>query len=137
MVCDDISKGITVLTKDLKHVRTISSPFHDHYANYVMDVCSDEKGCLYVSDGGRCNYYEEMPGMTSLCPFGENRMRPSGVCMMTGEHVFVANEDNHCICVFTTKREHVNSFGQHGRNEGDFEYPTGGCVWTGMFSVRL
>ena len=41
---------------------------------------------------------------------------------LTDEYVHVANKGKHNIEVYTTKGDHVTSFGQWGSNDGEFKY---------------
>ena len=49
------------------------------------------------------------------------------VCV-AGQFVYVADNWKHCVSVFTTKGEHVTTFGQEGSDDGDFYSPLGVCV---------
>ena len=52
---------------------------------------------------------------------------PEGI-YVSSQYVYVTNDGNHTISVYTTEGEHVTSFGQGGSNEGDFNGPGGVCV---------
>ena len=112
MVCDSASKSITVFSKDLKQVRKIGCG--PGQFGHPRDVCSDEEGHLYVSDGVSQCVHVFSNGGEFLHSFGQGKLEyPVGVCV-TGQHMCVADRLGNCVCVFTTEGEHVTSFGQCG-----------------------
>ena len=132
MVCDH-KGGVIVYTKELKYVRKIGS--HGNGPGQfggIWGVSSDEHGNLYVSDSDKSCVHVFSNG-EFLHSFGcgedgeKMLSRPCGVCV-AGQYVYVVNYWKHCVSVFTTKGEHVTSFGQRGSGDGDFKNPHGVCV---------
>ncbi len=131
MVCDKKNKCILVYTKELKYVRQIKDPVH---FKYIRDVSPDEHGNLYVCDGEKsCSIHILSNGGEYLHSFGcdgrgVNMLSyPCGI-YVASQYVYVTNNSNHTISVYTTEGEHVTTFGKGGSNEGDFVYPWGVCV---------
>ena len=49
---------------------------------------------------------------------------PAAVCVCVhGHYAYATNIINHCASVFTTDGEHVSSFCQCGKKEGNFKLP--------------
>ena len=126
VVCDIMNNCIHVYTTELKYVRQIGSPGEGRVEfSSIEDISSDQHGNLYV-----CDYFNTR--IQVLSSNGEYlhsfvMSDPCGVCV-AGQYVYVANWKNHNISVFTTEGAYVTSFGQEGRNEGDFKNPWGVCV---------
>ena len=132
MVCD-YEGGIKVYTKELKYVRKIGS-HGDGLGQFggIWGVSSDERGNLYVSDDDEsCVHAFSNGEFLHSFGCGEDGEKvlssPRGVCV-AGQYVYVANYGNDCVSVFTTKGEHVTTFGQEGSGDGDFIDPHGVCV---------
>ena len=132
MVCN-LGDGVMVYTKELKYVRKIGSHGDDPgQFGGILGVSSDEHGNLYVSDYGKsCVHVFSNGEFLHSFGCGEDGEKvlssPHGVCV-AGQYVYVANYGKHCVSVFTTKGEHVTTFGQKGSGDGDFNCPYGVCV---------
>ena len=132
MVCN-FYDGVMVYTKELKYVRKIGS-HGDGLGQFdgIWGVSSDEHGNLYVSDYRKSCVHVFSNG-EFLHSFGCGKdgekvlLRPRGVCV-AGQYVYVANFGKQCVSVFTTKGEHVTTFGQKDSDAGDFDCPRGVCV---------
>ena len=132
MVCS-YGDGVMVYTKELKYVRKIGS-HGDGPGQFggIWGVFSDEHGNPYVSDSGKsCVHVFSNGEFLHSFGCGEDRekvlSRPRGVCV-AGQYVYVTDYEKHCVSVFTTKGEHVTTFGQRGSGDGDFNGPLGVCV---------
>ena len=125
MVTERINHGtIKVYTTELEYVREIVS--HQEGTGTFHRISSDKHGNLYVSviNKNPCIQVLNNRGEV-LHSFGRKELSsPYGVCV-TDEYVYVANSNNDNIEVYTTKGEHVTSFGQFGHDEGDFNSPCG------------
>ena len=132
MVCN-YGYGVMVYTKELKYLRKIGS-HGDGPGQFdgIWGVSSDEHGNLYGSDHDKSRVHVFSNG-EFLHSFGCGEdgekvlLCPRGVCV-AGLYVYVVNYGKHCVSVFTTKGEHVNTFGQWGSGNHDFNYPVGVCV---------
>ena len=132
MVCDS-KGGVMVYTKELKYVRKIGSQ-GDGPGQFggIWGVSSDEHGKLYVSDCVKsCVHVFSNGEFLHSFGCGEDGEKvlsyPRGVCV-AGQYVYVANYWKQCVSVFTTKGEHVTTFGQWGSADGDLKWPYGVCV---------
>ena len=135
IACNDIDdeKCIDVYTKELKFVRKIGS-YGDGPGQIrsIWGVSSDEHGNLYVSDYVKsCVHVFSNGEFLHSFGCGEDGEKvlngPYGVCV-AGQYVYVADHKKHCVSVFTTKGEHVTTFGQRGSGDGDFDSPSGMCA---------
>ena len=131
MVCDGKYSCVMVYTKELEYVRQIGSPGKGPgQFNNIRDVSSDERGNLYVSDDGNRRIQvlsNSDEYLHSIC-FDENRFYfPVGVCVSC-QYVYVADNSNHNISVYTTMGEYVTTLGQRGSNEGEYSSPWGVCT---------
>ena len=132
MVCN-YDDGVSVYTKELKYVRKIGS-HGDGPGQFggIWGVSSDGHGNLYVADCGKsCVHVFSNGEFLHSFGCGEDGekvlSRPHGVCV-AGQYVYVVKYGKHCVSVFTTKGEHVTTFGQKGSGDGDFSFPCGVCV---------
>ena len=132
MVCN-YGDSVMVYTKELKYVRKIGSHgvgpgqfgciwgvSSDEHGN-LQSVSDSRKSCVHVFSNGEFlhSFGCGEDGGVLLCPYG--------VCV-AGQYVYVADYGKHCVSVFTTKGEHVTTFGQKGSGDGDFNGPLGVCV---------
>ncbi len=121
MVCASKNKCILVYTKELKYVRQIQDPVH---FEDIRDISPDEHGNLYVCDSGNSCIHVLSNGGEYLYSFGCDVTGIFGI-YVASQYVYVTNYNSHTISVYTTKGEHVTTFGS---NEGDCSYSRGVCV---------
>ena len=115
---------IKVYTTELEYVREIVS--RQEGTGTFNRMSSDKHGNLYVSviNKNPCIQVLSNRGEV-LHSFGRKELSsPYDVCV-TDEYVYVVNCNKHNIEVYTTKGEHVTSFGQYGSDEGHFYNPRG------------
>ena len=125
MVCDYVYGCVMVYTEELEYVRQLDSP-----DNNIYDVSSDEHGNLYVSDAHNHHIQVLSNGgeyLYSISCDGNKFNYPLGV-YVSGQYVYVADNSNHKVSVYTTMGGHVTTLGQKGINEGDFRFPWGVCT---------
>ena len=128
MLCKIGSRGtIMIYNRKLHYMRRIVQEDLGQFYN----LTSDNHGNLYVTD-----YHKSMIRVLSndgvlLHSFGcdsNGRLnKPHGICV-SGQYVYVSNYCGHNVSVFTTAGHYVTSFGQEGKDEGEFKYPCGICV---------
>ena len=125
MVTEHDNHGtIKVYTTELEYVREIVS--RQKGTGTFDRMSSDKHGNLYISVFNKNPCVQVLSNRGEvLHSFGRKELSdPRGVCV-TDEYVYVANFDKHNIEVYTTKGEHVTSFGQYGNDEGHFYSPRG------------
>ena len=139
MVCDSCCSCVMVYTKELEYVRQIGSPGKGPGQFYnIRYISSDEHGNLYVSDAApsypthhptRCIQVLSNGGeyLHSIYCDGNRLKLPFGVCV-SGQYVYVADNGNHNISVYTTMGEYVTTLGQEGSNKGKYSNPGGVCT---------
>ena len=54
--------------------------------------------------------------------------RPNNVAVDTSGMVYVSEDGNHRVSVFTSEGQFVTSFGRKGKGPGEFQYPHGLAV---------
>ena len=115
---------IKVYTTELEYIREIIS--HQKGTGTFDRMSSDKHGNLYVSIVNKNPCIQVLSNRGEILhSFGRKELSsPYGVCV-TDEYVYVATWDKHNIEIYTTKGKHVTSFGQYGRDEGDFYSPRG------------
>ena len=120
---------VMVYTKDLKYVRQFGSHGDGpgQFKTDILGVSSSETGNVYVSEYMRECVHVFSNGGEFLHSFGEGiggvkLKRPFGVCVV-GQYVYVGNNSDHGVWVFTTEGEYVTSFGKH-----DLGRPRGICL---------
>ncbi len=108
MVCDG-NDCIFVYTKELEYVRQIKDPVH---FKDIYDISPDEHGNLYVCDRGNSRIHVLTNGGEYLRSFGSdgsgvNKLSgPEGI-YISSQYVYVTNDGNHTISVYTTEGEHA------------------------------
>ena len=125
MVCD-YHNHVLVYTKELKQTRLVTA--HGSQSIHWYGISSDQNANLYIGDpqSDRLHVYNNSGAF--LRSFGKGRIRrPWSVCV-AGQYVYVSNNTGNNISVFTTEGEHVATFGQEGKGEGDLTSPYGVCV---------
>ena len=112
---------IKVYTTELEYVREIVS--HQEGTGTFNQMSSDKHGNLYVSvvNKNPCIQVLSNRGEVLHSFVRKELSSPHGVCV-TDEYVYVTNWNKHNIEVYTTKGEHVTSFGQRGSH---FNHPCG------------
>ena len=125
MLCERNSKGtIMVYDRELKYVRRIE---HGGMGEF-RGVSADQHGNLYVTDYTKSRIHVFSNDGVFLRSFrhdgnGVKRLNgPYGLCV-SGQYVYVTNYKGHNVSVFTTAGDHVTTFGEHGKKEGNFAYP--------------
>ena len=127
MLCELGCEGtIMICNRELAYVRRI---VHENMGVF-FNLSSDCHGNLYVADYGNSMIRIFSNDGVLLRSFGHddngmNRLNyPYGVCV-SGQYVYVSNLCGHNVSVFTTAGHYVTSFGQWGKDEGEFQYPRG------------
>ena len=123
-VCDCNNHRIQVFDLDLNFVRSIGSrgsgrgEFDQPY-----DVKFDTAGNMYVAEGGNGRVQVMDSSGRFIREFGRGKLsRPSGL-LIADKYVYVTDVSGRCIVVYETSGQYVTSFGRHGGNDGEFEYP--------------
>ena len=129
MMCENCRGTIVVFDKELNYLRHIEQK----RAGRLVGIASDNYGNMYTTDkSNECVQVFSKYGFL-LRSFGcdENGVKklcsPWGICVF-GQYVYVVNHGSHSVSVFTTDGVYVSSFGQHGREEGEFNTPCYLCV---------
>ena len=128
MLCERGNKGtIMIYNRELEYVRRI---VHEDMG-WFYNLSSDSHGNLYVTDCDKSMIRVFSNDGVLLCSFdcddnGMNKLNSWGVCV-SGQYVYVSNAGGHNVSVFTTAGHYVTSFGQEGREEGEFHSPCGIC----------
>ena len=123
IVCG-IKGNIECYTKSLKYVKEFASL--QEGTGLFNRMSSDRYGNLYFSviTKNPCIQVFNKRG-EFLYSFGKNELKePSGVCI-TDEYIYVTNWGKQNVEVYTTMGVHVTSFGQYGKNRGEFRHPYG------------
>ena len=127
MLCKYHSEGtIMIYNRELEYVRRIE---HEDMGQF-FNLSSDSHGNLYVTDSGKSMIRVFSNDGVLLRSFGrdDNRLNtPCGVCVSC-QYVYVSSFGSHNVSVFTTAGLYVTSFGQKGREEGEFDCPRGICI---------
>ena len=136
MLCERNNKGtIMVYDRELKYVRRVE---HSDMGEF-RGVSADNHGSLYVTDNTN-NYVRVFRNDGAfLRSFGHDsngirKLYDPNYVSVCGHFVYVINDGHyvtnrgHYVSVFTTTGDYVTSFGQHGHEEGEFNFPCGVCT---------
>ena len=127
MVCERNNRGtIMVYNRELNYVRKIVGAGMGE----LCALATDSAGCIYAADSNKlCVHIFSLQG-DHLSSFGcikrdrflRNQRKQLDFCV-TGEFVYVCNDFDHNVCVFTKEGELVTTFGQRGEKSGEFKTP--------------
>ena len=53
----------------------------------------------------------------------EGKLRMPSAIHIVDKYVYVSDWSDHCIVVYETSGQFVTSFGRHGHEKGEFDYP--------------
>ena len=113
--------AIKVYDKELTLLSTIK-----HSNMIVRGIATDVHWNLYVSDhNSSCIQLFSKDGVP-LHSFGHDQGElkcPYSLCLH-GQYVYVTDTISHCVFVFTTNGEYITSFGQCGKKDGNFNFPS-------------
>ena len=128
MVVDKKMNSIFVYTTELEYSRQIDSLSVGNKRG-IFDLSSDEHGNLYISHCGNSHIQVLSKYGKFLTSFGffKGNGKPAGICVACN-HVYVADESNHKIFIYTIDGKYISSFGKWGTNEGELYGPCGVCV---------
>ena len=123
-VCDRYNHRIQVFDLDLNFVRSIGSRGSGRGEfDAPFDVKFDTAGNMYVADRGNGRVQVMDSSGRFIREFGRGKLSgPSGL-LIADKYVYVSNFSDDCIVVYETSGQYVTSFGRHGQNEGEFQYP--------------
>ena len=130
-VSDRNMNSISVYSHELIYIKQIHS--HNIITSRqsgIFDLSVDHHGNLYLSHYGNGHVQVVSTEGELLHHFatdGGDKFQPRGISV-TGEFVYVANETDHKLCVFSLDGEPVASFGKWGTGKGEFYSPSGVCV---------
>ncbi len=92
-----------------------------------IGVAADDKNNLYVSDSIRKKIFVFTPDNKPVMEIGENYplQRPSGIAVNSSlKRLYVTDTTSHSIICFNLNGEFLFRFGQRGKAEGTFNFPT-------------
>ena len=139
-VCDDYNYRIQVLNEDLTFSDSFGSEGYDEKEfQYPFDVAFDSTGNVYVTDSsnhcikvftadGKFQRIIEREAEVGSTAKGEKPKWPTGICIDSNDIMYVTEEDNHCVSVFTCQGQFISSFGTKGTKPGQFSKPLGIAV---------
>ena len=127
-MCDANNHRIQVFDLNFNFVRSIGSRGKGRGEfNEPFDVKLDTAGnIIYVTDSNNSRVQVlDNSGhfIRTLCDEGERKLSlPSGL-HIADRYVYVSDWFGNCIVVYETSGQFVTSFGGHGQNEGEFDWP--------------
>ncbi|XP_070554793.1 tripartite motif-containing protein 2-like [Ptychodera flava] len=96
--------------------------------NYAA-ATSTEKTLYFVTTGGVSGVFVFDVDLKIVGCFTENMANPRGIAVnQSNNHLYVADENSHCVHMFDREGGKIESFGRKGREEGNFDSPEGVCV---------
>lgn len=123
---------ITVYNTELNLVRQFGSKGGDlRQFDTIHGLAADEHCNLYVCDSGKSCvqvFSDHGEFLHSFSSKESGKLKhPFGVCVF-GQYVYVTDNINHNLTIFTIEGEYVTSFGREGEETGNFENPWDVCV---------
>lgn len=124
-VTDIGSKTMTIFDKKKGEVITVEGSQKEQFL-YPVDVVSDRKGNIYVSDSVLAKVYvfnSDGDFTHTIAPKG--LLRPVGVAIsVDGKQLYIVDALSSQIHVTTLKGEFLHSIGRKGNGQGEFNRPT-------------
>ena len=128
MMCNNKEGCVMVYNMELEYMRRIGSKGDGpEQLNETRGISSDERGNLYISDRGKSCILVFSNSGEFLRSFWNQLAIPFGVSV-SGRYVYVCDQLNHNLVIFTTEGEYVAAIGQRGQGKGGFNYPWCVCV---------
>lgn len=129
MVCEKEKNIITVYNTDLEYSRQMESPGTSTASQQgISDIAADSHGLIYTSHHGSSHIQVLNNAGELLRTFefsdGNGTNNPCGISV-AGRYVYVTDETNHKVFVYSTEGEFLTSFGQWGSAKGHFYGPCG------------
>ena len=127
MVCERGNKGtIMVYDRELNYVRKIAGTDMGKFRG----LAADSTGNIYTADWEKLRVSVFSHQGDHLRSFGcnlngENILKKPLALCVAGQFVYVCNNLDHNVCVFTTEGKLVTMFGQRGDKSGEFYTPYG------------
>ena len=122
-VCEHDDHQIMIFDKE----QLVQSSTQLRFFNHPRDLTTDEKGTLYVADVGINRIHVLADGKVIRVIHGVPS--PSGVCYDHKRQVLYVAEQLNCrVSVFTPNGDHLYSFGKKGTKEGELNSPMGLAV---------
>lgn len=124
-VTDISHKALYVFDKKKSKVITIEGTPKENFL-YPIDVVTDKKGNIYVSDSIRAKIYVfDKNGDFSHTIVLREFQRPVGLALgADGDKLYVVDSVSSQIHVTTLKGKYLNSIGKNGNGDGEFNRPT-------------
>ena len=124
-VTDIGTKTLTIFDKKEEEVIIVEGPENDRFL-YPVDVVSDKKGNIYVSDSVLAKVYVfESDGDFSHTIAPKALLRPVGVAISAdGQRLYIVDALSSQIHVTTLKGKFLRSIGRKGNGHGEFNRPT-------------
>ena len=130
VVCDKNINSMAVYDTDLVYIKQVNSHNIGSRETGIFDLSVDYCGNFYLSHCGNQHVQVISSDGELLRFFGTedgDRFQPRGI-FVAGQFVYVANEINHKLCVYSLEGEFVASIGKWGSGKCDFYSPVGVCV---------
>ncbi len=92
-----------------------------------VGVDTDDQGRIYVSDGAQARVVVYTPDGQYLNAFGgrDYLSKPVGIAVDDArDRVYVVDTKQHRVVVFDRSGNHIMNFGEHGPDDGMFNWPT-------------
>lgn len=136
IISDKNTNSLAVYTTDLVYLKQISSLNAGSSKTGIADLTVDWSGNLYLSHCGNQHIQVITRDGELIRFFGGSgaKFQPGGISV-AGEFVYVADETNHQVSVYSLEGELVASLGKWGTGKGNFYGPCGVCVHHGYVYV--
>ncbi|RUM61887.1 MAG: hypothetical protein DSZ03_07745 [Sulfurimonas sp.] len=124
-VTDIFAKALYIFDKDENEIQQIKGSEKESFL-YPVDVVTDKKGNIYVSDSVRAKIYvfdEDGDFQYAIAP--KALQRPVGIAISAdGRWLYIVDAMASQIHVTTLKGNYLHSIGKQGRGKGEFNRPT-------------
>ena len=105
-----------------KHSKEGSSPgvFRNPSGIAINTVNND----IYICDAGNNRIQVYNKSFEFVFQFSDEMNAPNGICIKQNK-IYVTQFDSHCLNVYSTEGKYLNSVGIKGKEESQFDLPTG------------
>lgn len=126
-ITDSGSRRVHIFDLDKKKYSFIDRVRKDEFFTSPIGVAVDDKANVYVSDSviGKVFVFDEKGKIKAVIGEKDTFSRPAGIAISpVNNYLYVVDTSANKIKAFSFDGKHIFEFGQRGKKDGEFNFPT-------------